>query len=432
MYMKQLIKGGRVIDPLNGIDGVKDILIEGKVISQVADQIAVTDQVNVINAEGKIITPGLIDMHVHLREPGLEYKETIYSGTRAAAAGGFTAVASMPNTRPVADNKAVVRFIIEQAARDGAVKVYPIGSITKGSQGEELAEIADLKEAGVVALSDDGNPVVNSEIMRRALEYAQMFNLTVIVHCEDPNLSAEGFMHEGYISTLLGLRGIPAAAEEVMVARDIILAELTESPVHIAHISTVGAVNMVREAKKRGLPVTAEATPHHFTLTDEAVIGYDTATKVSPPLRSEADKEAVLQGLKDGTIDVIATDHAPHAREEKEVEYAYAPNGMVGLETVVPLVVSQLISKGVLSWTDAVVKLSVNPAKILNIPGGTLSVGAAADLTIIDPEKEAVVDPKKFYSLGRNTPFKGWKLRGWPIYTIVNGQIVMKDGKIIE
>jgi dihydroorotase len=432
VYMKQLIKGGRVIDPLNGIDGVKDILIEGKVISQVADQIAVTDQVNVINAEGKIITPGLIDMHVHLREPGLEYKETIYSGTRAAAAGGFTAVASMPNTRPVADNKAVVRFIIEQAARDGAVKVYPIGSITKGSQGEELAEIADLKEAGVVALSDDGNPVVNSEIMRRALEYAQMFNLTVIDHCEDPNLSAEGFMHEGYISTLLGLRGIPAAAEEVMVARDIILAELTESPVHIAHISTVGAVNMVREAKKRGLPVTAEATPHHFTLTDEAVIGYDTATKVSPPLRSEADKEAVLQGLKDGTIDVIATDHAPHAREEKEVEYAYAPNGMVGLETVVPLVVSQLISKGVLSWTDAVVKLSVNPAKILNIPGGTLSVGAAADLTIIDPEKEAVVDPKKFYSLGRNTPFKGWKLRGWPIYTIVNGQIVMKDGKIIE
>jgi len=432
VYMKQLIKGGRVIDPLNGIDGVKDILIEGKVISQVADQIAVTDQVNVINAEGKIITPGLIDMHVHLREPGLEYKETIYSGTRAAAAGGFTAVASMPNTRPVADNKAVVRFIIEQAARDGAVKVYPIGSITKGSQGEELAEIADLKEAGVVALSDDGNPVVNSEIMRRALEYAQMFNLTVIDHCEDPNLSAEGFMHEGYISTLLGLRGIPAAAEEVMVARDIILAELTESPVHIAHISTVGAVNMVREAKKRGLPVTAEATPHHFTLTDEDVIGYDTATKVSPPLRSEADKEAVLQGLKDGTIDVIATDHAPHAREEKEVEYAYAPNGMVGLETVVPLVVSQLISKGVLSWTDAVVKLSVNPAKILNIPGGTLSVGAAADLTIIDPEKEAVVDPKKFYSLGRNTPFKGWKLRGWPIYTIVNGQIVMKDGKIIE
>ena len=432
MYMKQLIKGGRVIDPLNGIDGVKDILIEGKVISQVADQIAVTDQVNVINAEGKIITPGLIDMHVHLREPGLEYKETIYSGTRAAAAGGFTAVASMPNTRPVADNKAVVRFIIEQAARDGAVKVYPIGSITKGSQGEELAEIADLKEAGVVALSDDGNPVVNSEIMRRALEYAQMFNLTVIDHCEDPNLSAEGFMHEGYISTLLGLRGIPAAAEEVMVARDIILAELTESPVHIAHISTVGAVNMVREAKKRGLPVTAEATPHHFTLTDEAVIGYDTATKVSPPLRSEADKEAVLQGLKDGTIDVIATDHAPHAREEKEVEYAYAPNGMVGLETVVPLVVSQLISKGVLSWTDAVVTLSVSPAKILNIPGGTLSVGAAADLTIIDPEKEAVVDPKKFYSLGRNTPFKGWKLRGWPIYTIVNGQIVMKDGKIIE
>jgi len=428
--MKQLIKGGRVVDPANGIDGRKDILVEGKIISQVADQLEVSGEVVVIDAENMIVTPGLIDMHVHLREPGQEYKETILSGSRAAAAGGFTAVACMPNTNPVADNKAVVRFILDQAERVGLVKVYPIGSITKGCQGEELAEIGELKEAGVVALSDDGHPVVNSEIMRRALEYARMFNLTVIDHCEDPNLVAEGYMHEGYTATVLGLRGIPSAAEEVMVARDIVLAELTGSPVHIAHISTAGSVRMVREAKKRGVSVTAEATPHHFTLTDEAVIGYDTATKVSPPLRSAEDREAVLEGLKDGTIDVIATDHAPHAREEKEVEYAYAPNGLVGLETAVPLVVSRLINPGVLSWSQAVAKLTVNPAKVLNLSAGTLSVGAPADLTIIDPEKEAVVDPDKFYSMGKNTPFKGWKLKGWPVLTMVNGQIVMQEGKI--
>lgn len=431
--MKLLIKGGRVIDPANQIDGVKDVLVEDTIITKVAENITPEDdKVKIINAEGKIVTPGLIDMHVHLREPGLEYKETIYSGTRAAAAGGFTAVACMPNTSPVADNKAVIRFILEQAARVGAVKVYPIACITKGCQGEELAEIGELKEAGAVALSDDGSPVVNSEIMRRALEYAQMFDLTIIDHCEDPNLVAGGFMHEGYTSTVLGLRGIPSAAEEVMVARDIILAELTGSPVHIAHISTAGSIIMVKEAKKRGLLVTAEATPHHFTLTDEAVVGYDTATKVSPPLRSSQDREAVCQGLKDGTIDVIATDHAPHARQEKEVEYAYAPNGLVGLETAVPLVVTQLIDSGILTWSEAIEKLTVNPAKILSVNGGTLSVGSTADITIIDPDKEDVVDPDKFYSKGKNTPFKGRKLKGWPVYTMVNGKIVMKDGKIIE
>lgn len=430
--MNMLIKGGRVIDPLNNVDGVKDILIKEQVIAKIADQIEPDGNITQIDAQGKIVTPGLIDMHVHLREPGFEYKETIYSGTRAAAAGGFTAVACMPNTNPVADNKAVIEFILEQAAKVGAVKVYPIGSVTKGSQGEELAEMGELKEAGAVALSDDGHPIVNSEIMRRALEYAAMFNLTIIDHCEDPNLVADGFMHEGYMATVLGLRGIPAAAEEVMVARDIILAELTGSPVHIAHISTAGSVRLVREAKSRGIPVTAEATPHHFTLTDEAVRGYDTATKVSPPLRSQEDREAILQGLKDGTIDVIATDHAPHARQEKEVEYAYAPNGLVGLETAIPLVVSQLIDKGILSWQEAVAKLTVNPAKILGIPGGSLTVGSSADLTIIDPEKEAVVDPDRFYSKGKNTPFKGWSLKGWPVYTIVNGRLVMEDGKIID
>jgi dihydroorotase len=284
----------------------------------------------------------------------------------------------------------------------------------------------------VVALSDDGKPVHNGEIMRRALEYAQMFQLPIISHCEDLNLVASGYMHEGYISTVLGLRGIPAAAEEVMVARDIILAELTGSPVHIAHISTAGSVRLVREAKARGIKITAEATPHHFTLTDEAVIGYNTATKVNPPLRSSRHREAILEALADGTIEVIATDHAPHAREEKEVEYAYAPNGMVGLETAVPLMVTQLIHTGILDWSEAIAKLTINPAKILNLPLGTLSAGSPADVTIIDPEKEAVVDPARFQSMGKNTPFAGWELKGWPVYTIVNGRVVMADGKILE
>ncbi|WP_227767029.1 dihydroorotase [Zhaonella formicivorans] len=429
--MKLLIKGGRVIDPANGIDGIRDVLIVDGLIVKVEENIN-EEADEQIEAEGKIVAPGFIDMHVHLREPGFEHKETIASGTRAAAAGGFTAVVCMPNTNPVADNKAVVSFIKQKAEQEGKVKVYPVGNVTKGAQGEELTEIGELKAAGVVALSDDGKPVHNGEIMRRALEYAQMFQLPIISHCEDLNLVASGYMHEGYISTVLGLRGIPAAAEEVMVARDIILAELTGSPVHIAHISTAGSVRLVREAKARGIKITAEATPHHFTLTDEAVIGYNTATKVNPPLRSSRHREAILEALADGTIEVIATDHAPHAREEKEVEYAYAPNGMVGLETAVPLMVTQLIHTGILDWSEAIAKLTINPAKILNLPLGTLSAGSPADVTIIDPEKEAVVDPARFQSMGKNTPFAGWELKGWPVYTIVNGRVVMADGKILE
>lgn len=429
--MKILIKGGRVIDPANNLDGIRDLLLVDGIVAQVGENLTLEDGM-VIEATGKIVTPGLIDMHVHLREPGYEHKETIATGTRAAAAGGFTSVACMPNTNPAMDNAAVVTFVKQRALQEGKVRVFPIGAVTKGLKGEELAEIGELKEAGVVALSDDGNPIVNGEIMRRALEYAQMFGLPIISHCEDPHLVAGGYMHEGYYSTVLGLRGIPRAAEEVMVARDIILAEMTGTPVHIAHLSSAGSVRLVREAKKRGVPVTAEVTPHHFTLTDEAVTGYHTATKVNPPLRGVEDREALLEGLADGTIDVIATDHAPHAREEKEVEYAYAPNGMVGLETAVPLVISQLIDAGVLTWSQAIEKLTVNPAKILNLPLGHLSPGSAADVTIIDPQKEAYVDPDRFYSLGKNTPFGGWQLRGWPVCTIVNGRIVMQDGEIKE
>lgn len=431
MQMKLLIKGGRVIDPANGIDAVQDVYIVDGIIAKLAANIE-DEHDQLIDAEGKIVTPGLIDMHVHLREPGFEQKETIATGTRAAAAGGFTSVACMPNTNPVADNAAVVTYIRQKAATEGLVRVFPLGSITKGSNGEELTEIGDLKEAGVVALSDDGKPLANSEIMRRAMEYAQMFKLLIVSHCEDLNLVAGGFMHEGYISTILGLRGIPAAAEEVMVARDIILAELTGSPVHIAHLSTAGSIRLVKEAKARGVRITAETAPHYFSLTDEAVIGYDTSTKVNPPLRSSQDRDAVLEALADGTIDSIATDHAPHAREEKEVEYAYAPNGIVGLETAVPLVITQLIQTGLLGWSEAIAKLTVNPAKILNLPLGTLGIGSPADVTIIDPDKEAVVDPARFQSMGKNTPFKGWELKGWPVGTIVNGRIVMREGQLVE
>ncbi|GAW92636.1 dihydroorotase [Calderihabitans maritimus] len=428
--MKLLIKGGRVIDPVQKIDQQLDIrVVKGK-ITEIGRNLEAQDD-RVVDASGCIVTPGLIDMHVHLREPGFEAKETIASGTRAAAAGGFTAVACMPNTNPVADNRSTVEYIKIRARETGVVKVYPIGSITRGSLGEELTEIADLAEAGAVALSDDGRPVANAGLMRRAMEYARMFNLPVISHCEDLNLRGAGVMNEGWVSACLGLHGIPAAAEEIMVARDLILAELTGARLHIAHVSTAGSVRLIREAKSRGVRVTAEATPHHFTLTDEAVQGYDTATKVNPPLRTAADVEAIIEGLQDGTIDVIATDHAPHTREEKDCEYDYAPFGMVGLETAVPLVVSKLILAGKLDWLQAVAKLSSVPARILGLPGGSLKTGSPADITIIDPQKEKRVDVNCFYSKGRNSPFHGWKLKGWPVVTIVEGTVVMEQGKVI-
>lgn len=429
--MKLLLKGGRVIDPANQIDGIMDVLIaEGK-IAAVGQSVEAGDA-QVYDVSGKVVTPGWIDMHVHLREPGFEGKETIWTGTRAAAAGGVTAVASMPNTQPVADNQSVIRFIRDKAREAGWAKVYPIGAITKGSLGEELAEIGEMQAAGAVAISDDGKPVSNGQMMRLALEYAGMFDLPVISHAEDLKLANEGYMHEGYISTILGFRGIPSVAEEAMVARDLLLAAMTGSRLHIAHVSTAGAVEMIREAKKRGVKVTAEVTPHHLTLTDEAVQSFDTSTKVNPPLRTEEDRQALIKGLMDGTLDVIATDHAPHAREEKEMEFAYAPFGLVGLETLVPLVVDRVINAGHLTWSEAIAKVTCNPAGILGVPGGNLGIGKAADITVIDPEKTAVVRKESFYSMGKNTPFEGWELKGWPVMTVLDGRVVMQEGRLVE
>ncbi|MGB9859315.1 MAG: dihydroorotase [Moorellaceae bacterium] len=429
--MKILIRGGRVIDPAQNLDDVCDLLVAEGRVAALEKGIKPDEGTKVLEAEGCIVAPGFIDMHVHLREPGYEQKETIATGTRAAAAGGFTAVACMPNTNPVADSGAVIAYIKEKARTEGAVRVYPIGALTKGSQGEELAEIRDLVEAGAVALSDDGRPVMNAEVMRRALEYSRLFDLPVISHCEDLNLVAGGVMHEGYMSTVLGLRGIPTAAEEVMVARDLILAELTGGRLHLAHLSTAGAVRLVKWAKERGVRVTAEVTPHHLCLTDAAVQDYNTHTKVNPPLRDEGHRSALAEALAAGTIDALATDHAPHAEEEKDVEYDLAPFGMVGLETAVPLVVTRLVKSGRLSWRRLVEAFSLVPAQILKVPGGTLAVGSVADITVIDPAKEREVDVKRFYSRGKNSPFQGWKLEGWPVATIVGGRLVMEGGEVL-
>ncbi len=427
--MKLLIKGGTVIDPVAGKINKKDILIVDGRISGSGHNLS-RSGAEVLDAKGKLVVPGLIDMHVHLREPGFEAKETIFTGTRAAARGGFTSVACMPNTNPVADNAAVVSSVIKRAHETGVVRVYPIGAISRGSIGEELAEIGDMKESGAVAFSDDGMPVMSSGLMRRAMQYARMLGVTLISHCEDKNLSSGGSMHEGLVSTILGLKGIPASAEEVMVSRDIILAEDTGCRVHIAHVSTAGSVRLVRQAKSRGVGITAEVSPHHFTLTDEAVMGYGACTKVNPPLRSDRDLEAVKEGLADGTIDVIATDHAPHTVEEKDVEYDLAPFGISGLETAVGLVWTELVATGVLTPLQAITKMTLNPARVLGIPGGTLEAGADADITIIDPELSWEVDPKLFASKGRNTPFTGRLLKGLPWVTIVGGRVVMKDCKV--
>lgn len=425
--MKLLIKGGTIVDPVARRMFPGDVLIsEGKIVAVGGGENLANGEVELLDASGKLVTPGLVDLHVHLREPGFEAKETIETGTRAAARGGFTSVACMPNTNPVADNKAVITYIRTKAREKGVVNVFPIGAITAGCAGRELAEMADLKEAGAVAFSDDGRCVADSGVLYRAMQYARMVGLPIIEHCEDTGLSAGGLVHEGYFSTALGLKGIPAAAETIMVARDIILAAATGCKLHIAHVSTAGAVELVRQAKAKGFAVTAEATPHHFSLTDEAVLGFDPNTKVNPPLRSAADVQAVCAGLRDGTIDVIATDHAPHAPEEKDVEYGNAPFGMVGLETAVGLVWTKLVHPGILDPIEAVAKLTINPARILGIPKGTLEAGADADLTIIDPELEEVVDPARFASKGRNTPFAGWRLKGLPVATIVGGRIVYR------
>jgi dihydroorotase len=416
-----LVKGGRVIDPASGLDQVTDILIEGTKIKQVGKLSTVADAV--VDATGKIVVPGLIDMHVHLREPGKEEEETIASGAAAAVAGGIATACCMPNTDPAVDNEASAEFVFLQAERAGLASIYPIGAVTKGRQGKELAEIGQLSRGGAVAFSDDGDPVSDAEVMRRALEYAKMFNKSIISHCEDRSLSAGGIMHEGYVSTVLGLRGIPAASEEVTVSRDLILAKMTGGKLHIAHVSTAGSVELLRRAKQQGVKVTAEATPHHLSLTDECLKTFNTNFKVNPPLRTRDDVEAVKAGLKDGTIDCIVSDHAPHAPEEKDVELEFAPFGMIGMETMLGIVINDLIASGLLSWLEAMAKLTVVPARILDIPKGTLALGADADVTIIDPELVWTVNPDRFRSKSRNCPFMGRQLKGKATMTIVGGEI---------
>jgi len=424
--MRVLIKGGRVIDPSQEINQTANILIEdGKVKSFPKDikKLEKESDLQVIDARGNIVSPGFIDLHVHLREPGFEHKETIRTGCEAAAAGGFTSVVCMPNTNPVNDNASVTEYILLKARTEGIVNVFPIGAITKGEKGEILAEIGEMWEAGCVGISDDGWPVMNSNLMRHAMEYVKAYGIPVISHAEDLNLSADGVMNEGFTSTILGLRGIPNASEEVMVSRDITLAELTGAHLHIAHVSTAGAVRLIRDANKRGVNVTAEATPHHFSLTDKVVLNYDTNAKVNPPIRGENDVEAIKEGLKDGTIDVIATDHAPHSEDEKKVEFDLAPFGISGLETALPLSL-QLVKDGVLTLPELIKKLTVSPAKIIGIDRGTLKTGAIADVVIFDPDKSVKVDREKFRSKGKNTPFHGWELSGCVLHTIVGGKVV--------
>jgi len=422
-----LVKGGRVVDPSQGIDGAFDVLLADGKVEKLAARLAARGA-EVIDADGLVVCPGFIDIHTHLREPGREDKETIASGTRAAAAGGFTAVCAMPNTDPVNDTAGITRAIVEKARAEGAVRVYPIGAITRGQQGEELAEFGDLQEAGCVAFSDDGKPVASARMMRRALEYARTFGLVLIDHCEEPTLAEKACMNEGPVATLLGLRGAPAAGEAIMVERDVLLAELTGGRVHIAHLSAAASLDAVRRGKARGVQVTAEVTPHHLFLTDEAVreTGYDTNTKMNPPLRSESDRVAVLEGLRDGTIDCIATDHAPHTVDEKHVEYDQAAFGIVGLETAVALCLDRLVGPGLVSLPQLVALLSTNPARVLGLPGGTLAPGAPADVTLLDLAKRRTVDPARFASRSRNTPFGGLALRGWPALTIVAGRVVWK------
>jgi dihydroorotase len=427
-----VVSGDRVVDPEKGKLGPATIYIENGLFSKIDDQQLSLQELQklpnvsqVIDAAGLIVGPGLIDMHVHLREPGREDEETIITGAEAAAAGGFTAVCCMPNTTPPLDSHGIINFVIERA-KSAKVRVYPIGAVTQGQKGEMITEIGDLVEAGAVAVSDDGYPVMNSGVMRNAMEYARMFHIPVISHAEDLGLVGSGVAHEGYNSTRFGLPGIPSIAEEVMVARDIMLSDFTHCPLHLAHLSTVGSICLAREARERKIPVTCEVTPHHFTLTDDLLETYDSNLRVNPPIRAKRDVEAVKEGIKDGTVDVIASDHAPHSQEEKEVEFQAAPCGMVGLETTVGLVITELIEKGIIDWIEFFRKLSFSPATILKLQGGRLEPGRPADLTIIDPAKRWVVDPRKFKSKSRNTPFVGRRLRGKPKYTIVAGKVVFE------
>lgn len=425
--MLTVIKGGRVIDPGN-LDDILDIVIEdGNIVEIKQNALAGNEnkEFKIIDASGKIVVPGLIDMHVHLRDPGYEYKETIDTGGRAAAFGGFTAICCMPNTNPVNDCRQVTEYILKKAVKADTVRIYPVAAISKGLKGDSLCEYGELKDAGAIAVSDDGNPVMNSQLMRRALEYSSGFNLPVISHCEDLALVSYGAMNEGAVATKMGLSGIPNAAESIMVLRDIALCELTGVPVHIAHVSTKESVRAIRDAKERGVPVTAETAPHYFSLTDASIKDYNTNYKMNPPLRTEKDREAICQGLVDGTIDVIATDHAPHSIIEKAVEFDQAANGIIGLETAIPLGL-KLVEAGIIDITNLIEKMSKNPARILGLKIG-LEIRKTADITIIDPEISYRINADRFQSLSRNTPFDGWEVKGRAVLTMVGGKIVFHD-----
>ncbi len=428
-----IIRNGHIIDPSQGIDGRGDLLVEDGKIKEVFQdsefRIQDTAKYVIIDASGLYVLPGLVDMHVHLREPGFEYKETIRTGTMAAVRGGFTSVCCMPNTKPVNDNETVTEFILRKAYAEGASYVYTIGAITKGQKGEELAEMGMMREAGCVAFSDDGFPVMNSLLMRRALEYSKVFGVTIISHAEDLNLSSGGVMNEGSLSLALGLRGVPAEAEVIAIKRDIELAALTGGRLHIAHVSTAGGVRAIREARKDGIEVTAETCPHYFTLTEEAVRDYNTNAKMNPPLRTSRDVEAVKEGLSDGTIDVIATDHAPHHMDEKLCEFDQAAAGISGLETALPLCL-RLVEDGVLSISELVRKMALNPARILGLEKGSLKKDAAADIVLVDSFKEFTVKSGEFVSMGRNTPFEGWQLRGGPAVVVCKGRIYNMDSGV--
>ena len=426
-----LLRGGRVLDPAREFDAQADVLLQGGKIARIERGLAVPSKDSkIIDVKDCWVVPGLIDLHVHLREPGQEYKENIETGTAAAAAGGFSAVCCMPNTSPPNDTRAVTDLIVQRAREKGSVRVYPIGCITQGQKGETLADMGELQEAGCVAVSDDGHGVMNSEVMRRALEYARSFRMPIVQHCEDSTLSAGGAMHEGLASTRFGIRAQPAAAESAMLARDLELMALTGGRYHMAHISCAESVRLIRDAKKRGLPVTCEVTPHNLMLTDEACSGYDTFFKMNPPLRSASDRAALREALADGTIDAIATDHAPHSSVEKEVEFEQASNGVIGLETALALAV-ELVDAGVLTPAKLVMRMSAGPAKVLGLPGGSLGMGDAADVTVIDPQVAWTCDPTLFRSKACNTPFGGRAMRGRAVLTVVGGRIVFSQEKFV-
>jgi dihydroorotase len=433
--MKRLLRGGRVVDPAAGLDGIFDVLIDGDRIAAVGRDLAVSlaDGGEIVDIPaGLVVCPGFIDMHVHLREPGQEHKETVATGTAAAVAGGFTAVACMPNTSPVNDNAGVTELILRKAAEARLARVYPIGAVSRGQQGEQLADIAELHAAGCVAVTDDGHPVASSLLARRALEYTSMFGMPMIEHCEDLSLRSDGCVHEGARAAELGLKGIPGAAESIMAARDVLLAEMTGGHVHIAHMSAWTTLEAVRQGKSRAVKVTCEVTPHHFTLTDDQLaepLPYDTNTKMNPPLREARDRDAMLEGIADGSIDVIATDHAPHHYDEKNVEYDRAPFGIVGLETAVPICLDRLVHRGVIDLPRLVELLSVNPARILSVPGGTLAEGSVADITILALELAVTIDRAHLRSRSKNTPFHGWTLRGGVAATVVGGRVVFANAE---